>query len=84
MLNRIYIIVGLLAIFVLAGAFIAPRFIQWGDYRERMEDLAGGVLGAKVIIRGDIEFSLLPQPRLNFTDVLVGSADEPAATVGAV
>ncbi|MFK4809594.1 AsmA family protein [Devosia sp. ZW T5_3] len=84
MLNRIYIIVGLLAIFVLAGAFIAPRFIQWGDYRERMEELAGGVLGAKVIIRGDIEFSLLPQPRLNFTDVLVGSADEPAATVGAV
>lgn len=84
MLNRIYIIVGLLAIFVLAGAFIAPRFIQWGDYRERMEELAGGVLGAKVIIRGDIEFSLLPQPRLNFTDVLVGSADEPAATVGSV
>lgn len=83
-LNRIYIIVGLLAIFVLAGAFIAPRFIQWGDYRERMEELAGGVLGAKVIIRGDIEFSLLPQPRLNFTDVLVGSPDEPAATVGGV
>lgn len=83
-LNRIYIIVGLLAIFVLAGAFIAPRFIQWGDYRERMEELAGGVLGAKVIIRGDIEFSLLPQPRLNFTDVLVGSPDEPAATVGEV
>lgn len=84
MLNRIYIIVGLLAIFVLAGAFIAPRFIQWGDYRERMEELAGDVLGAKVIIRGDIEFSLLPQPRLNFTDVLVGSADAPAATVGGV
>jgi hypothetical protein len=83
-LNRIYIIVGLLAIFVLAGAFIAPRFIQWGDYRERMEELAGDVLGAKVIIRGDIEFSLLPQPRLNFTDVLVGSADAPAATVGGV
>ncbi|KKC35587.1 hypothetical protein WH87_16185 [Devosia epidermidihirudinis] len=84
MLNRIYIIVGLIAILALGSAFIVPRFIQWGDYRERMEELASGVLGAEVTIRGDIEFSLLPQPRLTFTDVLVGSPDEPAATVDAV
>lgn len=84
MLNRIYIIVGLVAILALAGAFLAPRFIQWGDYRERMEALASGVLGADVTIRGDIEFSLLPQPRLSFTDVLVGEPEEPAATVDAV
>lgn len=84
MLNRIYIIVGLIAIIALTGAFILPRFIQWGDYRERMEELASGVLGADVTIRGDIEFSLLPQPHLSFTDVLVGSPEEPAATVDAV
>jgi hypothetical protein len=83
-LNRIYIIVGLLAIIVLAGAFVAPRFIQWGDYRGRMEELATGVLGTPVTIRGDIEFSLLPQPRLQFADVLVGSPEEPAATVDSV
>lgn len=84
MLNRIYIIVGMLAIIVLAGAFLAPRFIQWGDYRGRMEELATGVLGTPVTIRGDIEFSLLPQPRLQFADVLVGSPEEPAATVDRV
>lgn len=84
MLNRIYIVVGLFAILVLAGAFIAPRFIQWGDYRDRMEVLATGVLGADVTIRGDISFSLLPSPRLAFTDVVVGDAEGPAATVGAV
>ena len=84
MLNRIYIIVGLVAIVVLAGAFIAPRFIQWGDYRARMEELASGVLGTPVTIRGDIEFSLLPQPRLKLADVLVGPPDEPAATVDSV
>lgn len=83
-LNRIYIIVGLIAILVLAGAFIAPRFIQWGDYRTRMEELATGVLGTPVTIRGGIEFSLLPQPRLKLADVLVGSPEEPAATVDSV
>ncbi|MFD2646670.1 AsmA family protein [Devosia albogilva] len=84
MLNRIYIIVGTLAIIVLAGAFIVPRFIQWGDYRVRMEELASGMLGTPVTIRGDIDFSLLPQPRLVFTNVLVGSPEEPAATVDTV
>lgn len=83
-LNRIYIIIGVLAILVLAGAFIVPRFVQWGDYRERMEALASSALGAPVVIRGDIAFSLLPQPRLSFSDVLVGPPERPAATIGSV
>ena len=81
MLNRIYIIVGMLAIIVLAGAFIAPNFVRWSDYRGRMEELATSVLGTPVTVRGEIDFTLLPQPRLRFSDVLVGPADEPAATV---
>lgn len=84
MLNRIYIIVGTLAIIVLAGAFIAPNFIRWSDYRGRMEELATGMLGTPVTVRGDIDFTLLPQPRLRFSDVLVGSPEEPAATVDSV
>ncbi|WP_193335245.1 AsmA family protein [Devosia beringensis] len=84
MLNRIYIVVGLLAIIVLGGAFVAPYLIQWGDYRSRMEALASQALGTPVTIRGDIAFALLPQPRLNFSDVLVGSPEEPAATVDSV
>lgn len=81
MLNRIYIVVGVFAIVVLAAAFIVPRFIQWGDYRDRMEVLSSDLLGAEVTIRGDISFSLLPTPRLEFTDVVVGDAEAPVATV---
>ncbi len=83
-LNRIYIVVGIFAILVLAGAFIAPLFIQWSDYRDRMEVLASNVLGADVTIRGDIGFSLLPSPRLEFSDVIVGDIESPAAVVEAV
>ncbi|WEK05462.1 MAG: AsmA family protein [Candidatus Devosia phytovorans] len=84
MLNRIYIVVGLLAIIVLGGAFIAPHFIRWSDYRLRMEELATAMLGTPVTVRGDIQFTLLPQPRLHFDDVLVGSTEAPAATVDSV
>lgn len=84
MLNRIYIVVGLLAIIVLGGAFIAPHFIRWSDYRLRMEELATAMLGTPVTVRGDIDFTLLPQPRLRFDDVLVGSTEAPAATVDSV
>ncbi len=48
MLNRLYIVVGVLAILALLAAFIAPRFIQWGDYRERMETIASEAVGAPV------------------------------------
>ncbi len=80
-INRIYIVVGIFAIVVLAGAFIAPSFIQWSDYRDRMEALASNVLGAEVTIRGDISFSFLPSPRLEFSDVIVGDLESPSARV---
>lgn len=84
MLNRIYIVVGLLAILALASAFIVPPFIHWGDYRDRMEVLAESVFGTDVHIRGDIDFTLLPEPRLSFADVVVGAEDAPVATVDSI
>jgi len=83
-LNRIYIAVGLFAILVLGAAFLVPRFIQWGDYRDRMEELAASVLGTDVRIEGDIQFDLLPQPRLIMTDVAVGDIEAPIGTIAAV
>ena len=84
MLNRLYIVVGVLAILAIAAAFFVPRFIAWGDYRDRMEALASELLGAPVAIVGDIEFSLLPQPQLSFTDLRVGDSETPVATVAGV
>jgi hypothetical protein len=83
-LNRIYIAVGLFAILVLGAAFLVPRFIQWGDYRDRMEELAASVLGTDVRIEGEIQFDLLPQPRLIMTDVAVGDIEAPIGTIAAV
>ena len=84
MLNRLYIVVGVLAILALAAAFVVPSFIQWGDYRDRLADIAGEVLGAPVRIEGDVNFTLLPQPRLEFAGVSAGPADAPNLTVDSV
>ncbi|MCF6344759.1 MAG: AsmA family protein [Devosiaceae bacterium] len=73
MLNRIYIIVGMLAIILLSGAFLAPFMVDWNSFRERMEFIAQKALGNEVKINGDMSISLLPQPRLSFEDVVVGS-----------
>jgi hypothetical protein len=84
LLNRLYIVIGLLAILLISAAFVVPRFIEWSDYRERMQAIAAEVFGAPVLITGEIEFSLLPQPLMRFGDVVVGPPDRPAITVESV
>ena len=81
MLNRLYIVIGVLAILVLGAAFIVPRLIPWGDYRGRMEALASGALGTEVRINGDIRFALLPEPHLVLNEVSIGPKGKPVAAV---
>ncbi|MEQ1901072.1 MAG: AsmA family protein, partial [Devosia sp.] len=73
MLNRLFIAIGVLVILAIGAAFVVPRFVQWSDYRDRMEQLASAALGSPVKITGDIQFALLPQPRLEFSKVVVGA-----------
>ena len=84
MLNRLFVTIGLLVILAIGAAFLVPRFIQWGDYRARLESMAGKAFGAPVAIEGDIHLTLLPQPQLEFTQVRVGSKDAPVMQVARV
>ena len=84
MLNRLYIVIGVLAILALGAAFVLPAFIPWGNYRDRLAEIASEVLGAPVRIEGDIHFSLLPQPKLEFAGVSAGPPDAPNLTVQSV
>jgi hypothetical protein len=83
-LNRLYIVVGVLAILLLGAAFVMPAFIPWDNYRDRLAEIASGVLGAPVRVEGDIHFTLLPQPRLEFAEVSSGPPDAPSLTVKSV
>lgn len=81
MLNRLYIVIGVIAILLLAAAFVVPSFIPWGQYRDRLATIAGDVLGTPVRIDGDVAFSLLPQPKLTFSNVSAGPPEAPNLTV---
>lgn len=84
MLNRLFIAIGVLVILAIGAAFIVPRFIQWGDYRVRLEQMASGAFGTEVAITGDINLSLLPQPKIEFDDVRVGPEAAPVLQVAKV
>lgn len=81
MLNRIFIVVGLVAILVVAGAFVVPGFIAWEDYRDRLQQIAGETVGAPVTIGGEIDFALLPEPQMRFAEVTIGDPADPLMTV---
>ncbi|NOZ32295.1 MAG: AsmA family protein, partial [Alphaproteobacteria bacterium] len=84
MLNRLYIAVGVLAILVLGAGFVVPRFFDWGQYRTQIEAVVGEALGAQVSVRGEISFTLLPQPKLRLTDVAVGDPADPDAQINEI
>ena len=83
-LNRIFVLIGVLVILAIGAAFIVPRFIQWGEYRERLQTMAATAFGTEVAIEGDIHLTLLPQPKLEITKVRVGPPSAPVLEVGQV
>ena len=44
-LNRIFVLIGVLVILAIGAAFIVPRFIQWGEYRERLQTMGAELTG---------------------------------------
>lgn len=77
MANRIYIAIGLLAILIIAAAFIVPWLIDWNSYKPRMEEMTSEALGVEVAIEGDMAFVLLPQPRMHIEGVRIGPTERP-------
>jgi hypothetical protein len=80
-LNRLFILVGSIAILALAAAFVVPGFVDWTYLRDRMQTLASETLGAPVTISGDIDVAFLPEPRVQFAGVSVGTPERPVMTV---
>lgn len=84
MLNRLYIVVGVVLILLLTAAFVVPRLYDWSPYRERMEVIASEALGTDVKINGDLSFTLLPQPQMVMSRVIVGPEDSPILEIDRV
>ena len=56
---------------------LGPFFINWTGFRGTIEEFAEQTLGHPVTVLGDADISLLPSPRLTFSDIRVGPTEDP-------
>ena len=61
---------GLLLLIVLA-AWLAPRLLDWNQYRDAIASFASASLGRPVQIQGPVSLTLLPRPELTASNVIL-------------
>nr|WP_281493712.1 AsmA family protein [Ancylobacter koreensis] len=59
-------------ILAVVAAFAAPFVVDWTQWRSVFEAQAARTIGAPVLIRGPIDASILPTPRIVLRDVSIG------------
>jgi len=80
--------IGLAALVGLTAALlIAPNFIDWNQYRDRVAALASQQAGVDVLINGELSARILPYPSLSVKDLVLRApggegADEIASLEG--
>ncbi|MFN0264271.1 AsmA-like C-terminal region-containing protein [Tepidamorphus sp. 3E244] len=72
-MNSALLSIGIAIAAALIAALVAPFFIDWGSYRSFFEDRASAILGQPVSIEGDLSARLLPRPKVEASNVTVGS-----------
>ena len=74
-MNRILIAVAAVLVLLAGGVLAAPEFIDWNRYRGAISAQVEQVVGHPVIIAGDIDFAVLPQPALSASSVHIVNPD---------
>lgn len=82
-LRRLTIAFGVVIALIIAGALVAPSFVDWNAGRAELNRRVGEILGIPTTIDGDITAALLPSPRFSITDArLVVAPPRPGETEG--
>ena len=78
-MKRALIALGCLVVVLVAGALIAPSFIDWNKYKEPIQAEAERLTGRDVSVGGHLSFSILPAPALSADDVRIANIPGAAA-----
>ncbi|WP_372623432.1 AsmA family protein [Falsiroseomonas sp.] len=81
-MKRLVVAFGTLALLVLAGLWIGPRFMDWEPWRERLAEIATDRLGRPVTLEGPVELTLLPSPVVRAGGVTIGELSEAEEAAG--
>jgi uncharacterized protein involved in outer membrane biogenesis len=66
----LFVIVGLIG-----AVLVAPNFVNWNEYRDKITSEVNAATGFNLEIRGDIKISILPSPALLINDVHVANIE---------
>jgi uncharacterized protein involved in outer membrane biogenesis len=65
------LLIGLVAVLVIvvSAALVIPSFIDWNSYKAEIAAQAKAATGRNLVIDGDLNFTILPEPRLSAASV---------------
>lgn len=66
--------IAVLLVLLIAGALVAPSFIDWNQYKGRITTWVERETGRDLTIAGDLSLSLLPAPALSASGVTFANA----------
>jgi AsmA protein len=73
-MRKILIGLGVVLVVLIAAAFVVPMFIPTDTYREEITSRVRAATGRDLVIKGDIEFTVLPSLGLTVNDVTFANA----------
>jgi uncharacterized protein involved in outer membrane biogenesis len=76
-LRKVFVAFVLLVVLLVGAVLVGPSFVDWNAYRPEIEAAAKRLTGREIAIDGEIEFALLPKPRLTASQLrLMGPKSE--------
>ena len=71
------LLIGLVAVGVLliAAILIAPSFVDWNAHKQEITAMVREATGRELVIRGNIDVTVLPSPALRVEDVRLSSIE---------
>jgi uncharacterized protein involved in outer membrane biogenesis len=72
-MKKLGIVAGILLVFLVGGALVAPSFVDWNKYKTEIETTASDLSERTVKINGNLSLSILPSPAFSAENVSVSN-----------
>lgn len=76
MVKKIFFSVIFVVLIMVGALFIAPSFIDWNKYKEKILNQASAKTGLEIKVEGNLEFTVLPYPSLVMDNVTISPYDK--------
>ncbi|MBT3792526.1 MAG: AsmA family protein [Rhodospirillales bacterium] len=74
-MKKFLISVGIAFLVLIAGALVAPSFVDWNAYRAEITSQVRKATGRRLVIEGHIKLAVLPALKLSVTNVRLANLD---------